>query len=115
MPAAREARVERQRTVDDRHYAVDILLGEREDKSSVGEDASIVRTSFQRPSGKFDGFPLVLLRGGTPAIVAEPLAADRGPRESRAVTRIARDRFFKQLQRFDYSLTGKTVVDLYRP
>ena len=47
--------------------------------------------------------------------MAEPLAADRGPRESRAITRIACDRFFKQLQRFDYSLTGKTVVDLYRP
>ena len=64
IPAAGEARVERQRTVDQRDHAHDILAEIRQHEGGIGEDARVVSATSKRPPSKIDG----LAAGSSPAL-----------------------------------------------
>ena len=50
IPAAGEARVERQRTVDQPDHGADILAELRQHKGGVGEDARVVLAHLEAPA-----------------------------------------------------------------
>src|ERR1700756_1704343 len=99
VPAARKARVERQRPIDQRHNRADILaeIGQRE--GGIGQSARIVTGHLQRPPGEIDTLAAVCRGVGTRPIRLKPKAADRSPSECRPETRIALDRPLEKTER----------------
>ena len=99
MPAAREVRVERQGTVDQRHHGADVLaeIGQRE--GGIRQDARVVAGHFQGSPGEIDALQTVRLRIFAPTVKKQPKTADRGPGECGPVTRIARDRLLHKTER----------------
>src|SRR5439155_11688824 len=71
IPAASEARVERQRTVDQPYHGTDILADivaeMRQHEHGVGEDAWIILSNLERLSGKITPFAAVCLRRFRPS------------------------------------------------
>ena len=68
-PAAGEARVERERTVDKPDYGTDVLAEMSQNKGRVGEDARVVLRHLERLPSEIDGFAAGCLRLLGPAIV----------------------------------------------
>jgi hypothetical protein len=62
MPASGEARVERQRTIDQRHHRAEILgeIGRR--VGGIRQDAGIVAGQFEGSPGEIDALATVYLR-----------------------------------------------------
>ena len=104
IPAAGEARVERQRTVDQPDHGADILAEIRQHEGGVGEDARVVLRHLERLPSKIDGLAAVCLRLFGPAVTDEPQVADRRPGQCRPVMRIDRDRLLKQSQSLENPL-----------
>jgi len=99
VPAAREVRVERQGTVNQRHHGVDIFaeIGQRE--GDIRQNVRVVAGHFQGSPGEIGALPTVRLRIFAPAVPYEPTTAESGPAEGGSVTRIARDRLLHQTER----------------
>ena len=69
VPTAREARVERQGTIDQRHRGTDVLAEIPEDERGIGEDAGVVTGHLQRPPREIDRFAAVRLRVFAPTVL----------------------------------------------
>src|SRR6516225_2360003 len=98
VPAAREAGVERQSTVDQRHHGTEILAEIAQRKGGIGDGAGIVTGYLQSPTGEIDALATVRRWIIAPGVQAAPIVAERGPSESRPIMRISFDRFFEKLQ-----------------
>ena len=98
VPAAREAGVERQSTVDQRHHGTEILAEIAQRKGGIGDGAGIVTGYLQSPTGEIDALATVRRWIIAPGVQATPIVAERGPSESRPIMRISFDRFFEKLQ-----------------
>ena len=103
-PAAGEARVERQRTVDQPDHGTDILAELRQHLGGVGEDARVVLRHLERLPSKIAGLAAICLRRFGPAVNDEPHVADRRPGKCRPVMRIDRDRLIEQSQSLENPL-----------
>src|SRR6266851_8529263 len=97
VPTAGAARIERNGTVDQGDGSVGVLTGHTKDRRGVGENAGIVVGDGQSLLRQSDRFAAASLRISRPAIRPKSKVAYEGPRKSRAVTRIARDRPFEQV------------------
>ena len=104
-PAAGEARVERERTVDQPRHGTDILAKSRKHEGGVGEDARVVLARLERLPGKIAGFVASCLRYFGPAFSDEPQVAGCRPGECRPVMPIDRDRLLEQSQGFENLLS----------
>jgi hypothetical protein len=98
IPAASEARVERQRTVDQPDHGADILAEIRQRLRGIGEGARVVLRHLERLSRKIGGLATVSLRRFGPAVIDQPHVADRRPGKRRPVIGINRDRLLEQSQ-----------------
>jgi len=98
IPAAGEARVERQRAVNQPDHSADILAEICEHEGGVGEDARIVFLCPERQTSKIDGFAAACLRCFGEPVNDEPQVADRRPGQCRPVMTIDRDCLLKQCQ-----------------
>src|SRR5271166_3846410 len=103
-PAAGEARVERQRTVDQPDHGADILSKYSQRVGGVGEDARVVLARLERPPGKIDTLAARRPRLFGPAVSDERHVAHRRPGERRPVMPIDRDRLLKQSEGFENPL-----------
>src|SRR5215831_1193319 len=98
IPAAGEARVERERTVDQPDHGTDVLPELTQHESGVREDARVVLPRLERTPGKIYALAAGCLRRFGPTVSDEPQVADRCPGECRPVMRIDHDRLFEQAQ-----------------
>src|SRR6266851_2005219 len=98
IPAAGEAWVEHQRTIDQPDHGADILAEPSQDPGDVGQDAWLVLCRLERLSGKFYGLAAGFLRLVGPAVNDEPQVANRCPGRCRPVMPIDRDRLLEQPQ-----------------
>src|SRR5208282_2583754 len=98
-PAAREARVERQGTIDQRHHGADVLakIGERE--GGIRKDACIVTGFPQGPPCEIDALLRVRPPTLAPIVKRQSSTAERGVGECGAVTRITGDRLLYETER----------------
>src|SRR6516225_9038924 len=62
IPAARKARVEHERAVNQRHHRADVLTEEHKGKRSIGQDPRVIPSHLQSPPSENGGFAFVLLR-----------------------------------------------------
>jgi len=92
VPAAREVRVERQATINQRHHRTDVFAEIGERVGGIHQDVGIVAGYLQGPSRKIDALQTVSLRIFAPAVRNKPKTAECGPSECGPVPRIARDR-----------------------
>src|SRR5438067_11710959 len=97
-PATGEARVERQRSVDEPDHCTNIFAELSQRESGIGEDARVVLRRFERLPGEIDALAAVRLWLFGPAVADEPQVADRRPRQCRPVARIDRDCLLNQFQ-----------------
>src|SRR5437868_11476192 len=104
MPAAGEARVECQRTVDQPDHRTDVLAEIRQHKAGVGKDARVILPRLERLPSEIDGLAAGCLRLFGPAISDEMHMAHRCPGECRPVMRIDRNRLLQQPQSLENSL-----------
>ena len=95
------ARVERQRTIDQRYHGADVLAEISQHEGRVGQDARVVLAPLRAPAGQDRCLSTVRLRVFGPAVIDEPHVANRGPGECRPVMPIDRDRLFEQSQRLE--------------
>jgi hypothetical protein len=102
MPRPREARIERERAIDQCYLGSDILAEKGERKRGVREDARVVACGFHGLPRAFAAPAAVRL--GIVAPVVEPRVADRGQGERRPVMRIALDGLFERTERFENPL-----------
>src|SRR6516164_3530327 len=98
IPAASEARVERQRTIDQPDHGADILAEIRQRLRGIGEGARVVLRHLERLSRKSCGLATVGLRRFGPAVIDQPHVVDRRPGKRRPVIGINRDRLLEQSQ-----------------
>src|SRR5215475_339273 len=105
IPAAGEARVQRERSVDQPDRGTDVLPELTQHKSGVREDSRVVLPRLKRTPGKIDPLAAGYLRRFGPTISDEPQVADRCPGECRPVMRIDRDRLFEQAQSLENPLS----------
>ena len=91
IPAASEARVERQRSIDQPDHRANILAELSQYQGGVDEDARIVLPHLERPPGKVGALAAIRVWLVGPAITDEPQVADRRPGQCRPVMRIVRD------------------------
>src|SRR5882757_1049132 len=96
VPAAREIRVERQGTVDQRNHRADVLAEIGQRLGSIDEDAGIVARRLQAPPCKINRLSTIRLRIFAPTLKINPKTAGCGQSERGSVTRIARDRSLQQ-------------------
>src|SRR6266567_5036230 len=99
VPATREIRVERQRTVNQCNHGAEVLteIGQRE--GGICEGARLVAGHFQGSPGEIDALQTVRLPIFAPIFEKLPSIADRSPGERWPVTRIARDRLLRKPER----------------
>jgi hypothetical protein len=98
VPSTREARIERQRTVDQRYHGIDVLAEKRKRLSGIREDAGVVFSHFECTLGEIGALPNIRCQILTPVIIHESIAAERGPSEGGPVIRVACDRHLKKPQ-----------------
>src|SRR5260370_23257010 len=98
IPAAGEARVERERTVDQPHHGADVLAELSQHESGVGEDARVVLCHLERLPSEIAGPAAGRLRLFGPAVSDEGHGADRRPGQRRPVAPIDRNRLLEQSQ-----------------
>ena len=99
IPAAREARVERQRTINQRHHRTDVLAERGQREGGIGKGARIVAGNLQGAPGEIGALAAIRLGVLARTIGTQPLTADRGPSEGGPVTRVALDRLFEETER----------------
>src|ERR1700675_1535905 len=92
IPAAGEARVQRERTVDQPDHGTEVLAKIRQHEGHIGEDTRVVLRHLKRLSSKIDS--LAAISSG-PAVNGEPPVAHRRQGKCRPVTRIDCDRPFE--------------------
>src|SRR5690242_16407966 len=98
-PATRKIRVEREGTVDQRHHRADVLAEISQRKSGIHQDSRIVTGHLQGSPGEIGSLQTARRRFFAPTVPKQPKTAVRGPGECGSITRIARDRLLKQVQR----------------
>src|SRR5262252_2352496 len=99
VPSTCETWVERQRAIDQRHRAADVLAEISEREGGIREGARIIAGHFQGSPREIeallaDRFPIV-----TPAVAGDPLTAHRSPGECGAVVGISCNCFLQEGQR----------------
>src|SRR5215469_6557949 len=99
LPAAREARVEREGAIDQRHHRTDVLAEIRQRSGGIGKDARIIAGDLQGPPRKIDALPRVPGGIRAPAVGDESKAAETSPGEGGPVMRIALDCLIEKAQR----------------
>src|SRR5690349_10684361 len=104
IPAAGEARVERERTVDQPDHGTDVLPELTQHESGVREDAGVVLPRLERTPGKIYALAAGCLRRFSPTVSDQPQVADRCPGECRSVMPIDRDRLIEQPQSLENPL-----------
>src|SRR6266478_7464306 len=105
IPAAGEARVERERTVDQPDHGADVLPELAQHESGVREDAGVVLPRLERTPGKIYALAAGCFRLFGPTVSDEPQVADRCPGECRPVMPIDGDRLFEQAQSLEHPLS----------
>src|SRR5215813_5164583 len=75
-PAAREARVECQRSVDQRHHRADILVEIGQRLGGIGQDARVVAGHLQGSPGEIGALEAVRCRIFAPTVKKQPNTAD---------------------------------------
>src|SRR5215471_2768962 len=93
IPAAREARIKRERAVDQGYHGAEIL-------AEICEDARIIPSDAQRSPGAIRGFPTVCLLVFALTVVNKPKIANGSVSECGSIFRIALDRLPKKIERF---------------
>src|ERR1700736_793287 len=96
IPAAGEARVERERAVDQPEHGADVLAELCQHPGGGSEDARVVLPHLERLPSKIDGFAAGCLRRVGPAVKDEPHMAHRRKGQCRSVMSIDRDRLLEQ-------------------
>src|SRR5216684_2099199 len=104
IPAASEARVERERTVDQPDHGTDVLAEKSQHEGGVGEDARVVLCHLERLPSKIGGLAAGYFRLFGPAVPDEPQVAHRRPQKCRPVMPIDRDRPLEQSQSLENPL-----------
>jgi hypothetical protein len=97
IPAASEARVKRERTVDQSDHGFDILAKIREHKRGVDEYARVVLSHFERFPREFDGSATRCFRLCGPAVSDNSHMTERRPGNCWPVMPIDRDCLLEQL------------------
>src|ERR1700730_12601740 len=85
IPAAGEAQVERERTVEQPDHGADVLAELSQHPGGGSEDARVVLPHFERLPSKIDGFAAGCLRRVGPAVKDEPHMAHRRTSQCRSV------------------------------
>src|SRR6516165_4056560 len=80
LPAAREVRVKRQGTIDQRHHGTDILAEISQRVGDMHQDDRVVASDFQGSPGEIDSLQAGRCRILAPA-VSKPKTAVCGPGE----------------------------------
>src|SRR5438105_1219027 len=88
IPAVGEARVERQRPVDQPDHRTDVLAEASQHPGGIGEDAWVILPHLKRLPSKIAGLGAGYLRLLGPAVTDEQHVADRRPGKCRPVTPI---------------------------
>src|SRR6516165_9629945 len=104
IPAVGEARVKRQRTVDQPDHRADVLAEPRQHKGRVGQDLRVALPRRERLPCERDAFAADWLRRVGPAVGDEPQVTDRCPSECRPVMQIDRYCPLEQFERRENSL-----------
>src|SRR6516165_11412290 len=99
VPAASEARVERDRSISQPNHCVDVLAEIGESNGSISKHIWIVATDLEGPACEIGALPAVRVGVLARAIKAKAETAVRGPGERGPVMRIARDCLLHQTQR----------------
>src|ERR1700730_13312460 len=102
VPAARKIRIQRQRTINQRHHATDVLAEIGKRKGGIRQDSRVVTGHFQGSPCEISALQTVHLRIFAPTVHKQAITAVSGPGERRAVTRIARDRLLRKTERLRY-------------
>src|SRR5258705_71860 len=82
------ARVDRERTVCQPDHGADILAEASQHLGGVGKDARVALPHLERPPREIDGLAAGCLWLRGPAVIHEPLMADRRPGKCRPVVPI---------------------------
>src|SRR5712664_3946155 len=98
VPAAGEARVERQCTIDQVHHGADVLAEISQRLCGIRQYARIVAGHFQGSPREIGALQTVRLRIFAPSL-NKPNTAERGPGERGSVTRITGDRLLQKAER----------------
>src|SRR5438046_2724201 len=100
VPAAREIRVQRKRTVEQRHHGAYVLAKIGQCLGGVRQDGRVVAGYLQRSPSEIGALQAIRRRIFAPTVLKQPKTAKRGPGERWSVTRIPRDRLLHKMQRF---------------
>src|SRR3954452_7487187 len=98
IPTPCEARVQRERTVDQPNHRPNVLAESSQHGGGIGKDAWIVMRHLKRLSSKIDGPTTACFRSFSPAFSNDPQVAIRCPRQCRAVMLVNGDGLFEQSQ-----------------
>ena len=98
-PAECEARVERERAIDQRRHRAEVLAEIGQYHGGDGEDARIVARLLQCPVGVIDAFQSVRIAVVAPPVTMQLERAQRGPGQREPVVRVAGDRPLRKTQR----------------
>src|SRR5260370_1890843 len=98
VPAAHVARIERQRTINQRRHCTDVLTEIAQRSGSIGQHSRIVPGDLKRALSAIDALSTINLRVSAPADEVAVKMEDRGPSEGRPVQRIPRDRLIEQAE-----------------
>ena len=96
--AAREAWIERERAVNQRHHRADVLTEERQGKRGISQDPRVIPSNLQSPPSENGGLAFVLHRIFTRAVHIEASAANGSQGKSRPIIWIALDRLLKKTE-----------------
>src|SRR6516225_2238167 len=92
IPAASEARVKHERTVNQPDHGLDILAKIPQHESGMDEYAWVVLSHFERLPREFDGLATRCFRLCGPAVSEDSHMTERRPRKCRPVMPIDSDR-----------------------
>jgi len=98
-PAAREIRVECQRTIGQRHHGADVLAEIGQRLGGVREGARVVASHFQGSPREIGALQSVRPPVFAPVVNKQPITAIRCPGECGPVMRIALDRLLHKTER----------------
>jgi hypothetical protein len=100
-PTARVARIDLQRTLNQRDSSLDVLAKITKHEGRGGENLGVVPADSKRPAGKINALSVARLLVLAPAIHAKKLMAQSRQAQGGCVTRISRDRLPKQADRVE--------------
>src|SRR5689334_18080802 len=109
-PAACEARVERERTIDKPDHGTNVLAEASQDEGRARENTRIVLRHLKRLPGKVDALVTMCLRRVGPSFIDEPHVRKRRLRKCRPEFLIDRDRPIEQFQRFKIALSCCWII-----